>query len=560
MKKAAILNLLLLSLFSLCGNMVTGQLKYSNPILGGFYPDPSICRVGSDFYLVNSSFSYFPGLPIMHSTDLVNWKQIGNAMNRNTQFSLAGGKVSAGLFAPTIRFHDGKFYLICTNVTKGGNFIVTSKDPRGPWSDPIYLPEVNGIDPSLFFDDDGKAYITYNSVAPDNKPLYNGHRTIRIIEYDVRQQKTVGANKIIVNGGTDISKHPVWIEGPHLYKINGLYYLMCAEGGTAEAHSEVIFRSHSLSDSFIPYSGNPILTQRDLDNSRPDPITCTGHADLVETADGKWYAVFLGCRPYEGDYYNTGRETFMAPVTWKDGWPEILPQGTVLPKQYPVPFSTTKKIMNSFSGDFTFRDDFAEDLLNFRFVMLRNPTDDLYSLEGGNLLLPLKEVTVAQKENPAFIGFRQANSRCEASTRLIFNPKSQHEKAGLIIFQNETHYYYLCKSIKDNRIAIELFKSAVDNEEEDKLLASVPVFPEDNYVDLKIKGNGSIYSFYYSTRKGEWKLIKDQVDGKFLSTKTAGGFVGCMFGLYAASNANPTSNVAKFDWFKYKGVDKSAEN
>ncbi|HTN37946.1 MAG TPA: glycoside hydrolase family 43 protein, partial [Arachidicoccus sp.] len=219
-----------------------GQLTYNNPLLGGFYPDPSICRVGEDYYLVNSSFEYFPGLPIMHSKDLVNWEQIGNAMNRNAQFSLAGGRVSRGLFAPTIRFHDGVFYIICTNVTKGGNFIITSTDPKGPWSDPIYLPEVNGIDPSLFFDDNGKAYITYNSIPPDDQPLYNGHRTIRLIEYDFRQKKTTGKNRIIVNGGSDISRHPVWIEGPHLYKIKGLYYLMCAEGGTAEDHSEVIFR------------------------------------------------------------------------------------------------------------------------------------------------------------------------------------------------------------------------------------------------------------------------------------------------------------------------------
>ncbi|WP_225974620.1 glycoside hydrolase family 43 protein [Arachidicoccus ginsenosidivorans] len=532
-----------------------GQLTYNNPILGGFYPDPSICRVGDEYYLVNSSFEYFPGLPIMQSKDLVNWVQIGNAMNRNEQFSLAGGRVSQGLFAPTIRYHEGIFYIICTNVTKGGNFIITATDPKGPWSDPIYLPEVNGIDPSLFFDDDGRTYITYNSVPPDNQSLYNGHRTIRLIEYDVQRQKTIGENKIIVNGGSDISKHPVWIEGPHLYKIKGLYYLMCAEGGTAEAHSEVIFRSKNLSDSFVAYKDNPILTQRDLNPSRANPITCTGHADLVETPGGKWYAVFLGCRPYIGDYFNTGRETFMVPVTWKDGWPIIVPSGSEVARQYPVPYSSTKKVESKFSGDFLFADDFSSSNLNFRFVMLRNPTADLYKFHNGKLELPLKPVTVAQFDNPAFIGFRQSNLVCSAKTRLFFNTTKENESAGLLIFQSESHYYYLCKSVKNNEDVVELFKSVTDKSGKDELIASVNIGADRNYIDLKISADKDKYSFYYSTGANKWKLLKADVNGKFLSTKEAGGFVGSMFGLYGTSNGIPSVNVAKFDWFEYKGED-----
>lgn len=194
------------------------QDTFQNPILPGFYPDPSITRVGNDYYMIHSSFSFFPGVPIFHSKDLVNWTQIGNILDRPEQLDLDGLGASRGIFAPAISYHEGTFYMITTLIDNGGNFVVTATDPAGPWSNPTWLREVSGIDPSIFFDEDGKAYITYNSEAPDNKPLYDGHRTIRIIEFDYKNMKTVGSPKILVNGGVDLSKKPVWIEGPHIYK------------------------------------------------------------------------------------------------------------------------------------------------------------------------------------------------------------------------------------------------------------------------------------------------------------------------------------------------------
>lgn len=317
--------ILMLSCFlsiSLCAQQ---QGQYSNPILAGFYPDPSICRVDDDYYIVNSSFSYFPGLPVFHSKDLVSWKQIGNAMDRPEQLPLIGAGVSRGLFAPTIRYYKGLYYIVCTLIDRGGNFVITAKNPAGPWSNPTYLHDVSGIDPSIFFDEKtDKAYIVYNSDPPGKNPLWEGHRSIRMLEFDYNNMKTIGQEKLLVNGGVDTAKHPVWIEGPHIYNINGWYYLMCAEGGTSYNHSEVIFRSKSLDGPFVPWKENPILTQRHLDPNRKDPVTTTGHADLVQTQNGTWYAVFLGCRPYEGNYFNIGRETFMCPVTWtNDGWPVI---------------------------------------------------------------------------------------------------------------------------------------------------------------------------------------------------------------------------------------------
>lgn len=551
MKKLIITAIMVATIFN---SNVSGQLKYTNPVLAGFYPDPSICRVGNDYYLVNSTFAYFPGLPVFHSTDLANWKQIANAMDRNDQLKIGDAGVSQGLFAPAIRYHKGIFYIMCTNVSGGGNFIITAKNPAGPWSNPIFTPAVNGIDPSLFFDDNGKVYITYNSDAPDNKPLYNGHRTIRLIEYDIATQKTIGDNKVIVNGGTDISKHPIWIEGPHLYKINGWYYLMCAEGGTSDQHSEVIFRSKNIEGPYTSYENNPILTQRNLDGSRKNPVTSTGHADLVETPDGKWYAVFLGCRPYEDDYYNTGRETFMAPVEWKDGWPVIIPTHEAVKFQYPVPFATTKKVENNFSGNYTFRDDFKEKQLSYRYLFLRNPEDNLYKIQNGSLELSLKGTTAAERKNPAFIGFRQAHLKGYATVNMCFKTAAENEKAGLMIFQNETHYYFLCKSIKDKKPVVELYQSATNKNDRERLLASAEL-KNDKPLQLKIQADNDKYNFYYAEEKGKWILLKGNVDAKFLSTKNAGGFVGCMYAMYATSDGVVSDNKALYDWFEYKGDD-----
>lgn len=218
--------------------------SYRNPILPGFYPDPSVTRAGDKYYLVNSTFAYFPGIPIFESTDLVHWTQIGHVIDRASQLRFDGLGISRGVFAPTIAYHDGTFYVLNTAVDSGGNYLVTSKDPRGPWSDPIWLPEIDGIDPSIFFDADGRAYILNNG-PPEGVPQYDGHRAIWIQEYDVEKQALVGPRKVVLDGGVDPSTQPIWIEGPHLYLIDGTYYLMCAEGGTGPNHSEVILRGRS---------------------------------------------------------------------------------------------------------------------------------------------------------------------------------------------------------------------------------------------------------------------------------------------------------------------------
>ncbi|MFL5808522.1 MAG: glycoside hydrolase family 43 protein [Flavisolibacter sp.] len=553
------LNRILQSIIFLCSLQANAQKQkvYTNPILTGFYPDPGICRVGDDYYIVNSSFAYFPGLPLFHSKDLVSWKQIGHAMDRIEQLDLQGAGVSRGLFAPAISYHKDVFYIVCTLVDKGGNFVITAKDPAGPWSNPVWLHEVDGIDPSIFFDDDDKAWIVYNSGPPDNKSLWEGHRTIRMFGFDYKNLKITGEQKLLVNGGVDISKKPIWIEGPHIYKKNGWYYLLCAEGGTGYDHSEVAFRSKTVDGPYIPYDHNPILTQRHLDRKRKDPITTTGHADLVETPDGKWYAVFLGCRPYEDNHFNTGRETFMAPVRWINDWPVITKDDEVVQYHYPLPQPQIHaKPVNAFSGNFVYRNEFNTKQIDQQFVYLRTINKDCYSLtdKKGFFRMNLRPETVSGAGNPSFLGHRQQHLKCEAIVSMEFNSKSSNEKAGLIIFQSEHHFYYLCESIENEKPVVQLYKSTASENME--LIASAVIDKQPKDLQLKIEANGSFYSFYFLIDKNNWQPLKDKVDAKFLSTETAGGFVGCVFGMYATSLGRDSGSKAYFDWFEYRGDDE----
>jgi alpha-N-arabinofuranosidase len=545
----------LFSLFLLMISVnVFAQITFTNPILAGFYPDPSIVKNGSDYYLVNSTFSYFPGIPVFHSKDLKNWKQIGNVIDRPSQMNFMGDGVTRGLFAPAINYYKGLYYVTCTLIDHKGNFVATAKNPAGPWSDPVWLPEVLGIDPSLFFDTD-KAYIIYNSDAPNNKPLYDGHRTIRLYEFDPVNLKVKGDEVQLVNGGVDITKKPVWIEGPHLFKRNEWYYICAAEGGTSVNHSQVILRSKSATGPFIPYNQNPILTQRDLDPNRPDPITSAGHAQLVEGPDGKTYAVFLAVRPYEGNYYNTGRETFIAPVKWKDEWPIINPDEKAIQYSYTATFKEVKqKDAASQSGNFAYRTTF-EKTLDPSLLFLRTKDTTWYHLDKKNgLTMKLKAETCMERGNPAFIGKRQQHMACEVSTAMAFDPKSDNEKAGLIIFQNEFHFYYLCKSLHDGKPVLQLFKGNAETKSMD-LITEVNDDSNSNKMYLQIKADKDNYSFYYAASPNAWKLLTTNVDGKFLSTQTAGGFTGCVFALYTTSLGKTSDNIAGFNWLDYKGND-----
>ena len=513
--------------------------EYVNPILAGFYPDPSITRRGDEYYLVTSSFSYFPGIPIFRSRDLVHWTQIGHVLDRPTQLALDGRAISQGIYAPTIRYHDGTFYLITTCSYCGGNFIVTATDPAGPWSEPIWLRDVDGIDPSLFFDDDGRAYIVNNG-PPAEPPRYEGHRAIWMQEYDVRARKMIGPRRVIVNGGVDIAKKPIWIEAPHILKVDNRYYLICAEGGTASQHSEVVFRSDSVGGPYIPYANNPILSQRQLSPARPAPITSTGHADFVQTPYGEWWSVFLGVRPYGPDLTNIGRETFMLPVTWRDGWPTILDDTATVPYVHRAPAGTpnpTDAIPTS--GNFTIRDDFSAPMLRPWWVMIRTPRERWFRLDSSRkgLTIQGRSVAIGDRGQPSFIGRRQQHAVATAITAMHYTPRRAGDIAGLVAFQSDAFYYVLGETLHDGKRVVRLVRRAGTGDQgRETILAEAPRSGAPNgALYLRIQARGAQYDFSYAERANDWRMLARDIDGTILSTHVAGGFVGTIVGMYAYS-------------------------
>jgi alpha-N-arabinofuranosidase len=508
------------------------KTQYRNPILPGFYPDPSICRRGDDYFLINSSFSYFPGIPIFHSKDLVHWKQIGNALDRPSQLKLDGLGVSSGVYAPAIEYNERNqtFYIINTVVGGIGNYIVKTKNPFEGWSEPITLPMVKGIDPSLFFDEDGKSYIVCSQASPT--PKWSGHSVIWMHEFDAENDKASAERQIVIDGGPDTIQHPRWLEGPHVYKENGYYYLMAAEGGTQSGHKEVIFRSQSVKGPYIQGPNNPILTQLGLPADRPNKVTNVGHADMIRTASGEWFAVFLGCRPYADEQFNTGRETFMLPVKWVDGFPVILENGKVVP-----PTITKKNIApkgEKQSGNFNWRDEFNKPTLDMKWLMLRTPREQWWKIANGRLELDVLPRSLSQLVNPAFIGRRQQHMNFEASTAVNFTPKTDKELAGMVYFQNEKNYYVIGKTLTGNgqTIVLQSVVNGVARVIAEKELPAESMINE-LFVSISVKGGDA--TFAYSTKNGKINVLMDNIKVTNMSTKKAGGFVGSVVGMYATS-------------------------
>jgi xylan 1,4-beta-xylosidase len=510
--------------------------EYRNPVLTGFYPDPSVVRVGPDYYLVNSTFGYFPGIPVFHSRDLVHWTQIGNAIDRPGQLDFKTLSLGGlGVFAPAISEHDGTFYIVNTCVGCGGNFVITAKDPKGPWSDPVWLPEVDGIDASLFIDEDGRAFIV-NCGSPQGGARYDGHTAIWIQAFDLKALKTVGPRSVLVDAGVHPEQHPRWIEGPHLFRFQGKYYLTAAEGGTEQGHSEVAFRADSPTGPYVPAPINPILTQRDLPKDRPWPITSSGHAQLFQTQEGDWWAVFLAVRPYGDDLYNTGRETFLAPVTWRDGWPVILPKGEAIPWTHAAPALPAQPVAGTApAGNFSLHQDFGRQALGLEWLRIRNPKGDWLSQDRRGLHLSAEPVGLGDMGSPAYVGRRQQHAFASAATEVRFRPEREGDRAGLAAFANDNFYYALSVTLENGRRVVRLDKRAGPKEPADGVeVASAPLDgPADGPVRLRIEAKGGAYDFAYAGKSGRWMVLAKDQPGDILSTRVAGGFIGATFGLYA---------------------------
>lgn len=511
---------------------------YRNPILPGCYPDPSICRVGEDYYLVTSSFEYFPGLPIFHSRDLVHWRQIGHVLDRPSQLDLDEVHPSGGLYAPTIRHNNGTFYVINTLVggkSRQGNFVVTATQPQGPWSEPHWL-DADGIDPSLFFDDDGKCW--YVGTRLNEEGYYTGHTEIFLQELDLETMKLIGQDTVLWDGAL---KGVVWAEAPHIYKINGWYYLMIAEGGTAHHHAVTIVRSKHIAGPYQPYRGNPILTHRHL--GLDYPIVGAGHADLVETQNGEWWAVLLAMRPYGGYYYNLGRETFLVPVRWEDEFPIFSPGTGRVAFEYPAP-NLPQQVWETSPA----REDFDHGTLAYHWNFLRTPREPFYSLteRPGFLRLKLRPQHLCEHSNPSFVGRRQQHMHFTAQTELEFTPQSDAECAGLVLTQS-SDFHFRFVVMRENETVIRLIRRA---QGKDETIASQPVSA--GRYTLKVTAHEQDYNFYFATG-GAWQALAENVDGRILSTPVAGGFVGAYLAMYASSNGQPSANKADFDWFEYTG-------
>ncbi len=518
--------------------------EFYSPILQGCYPDPSITRKDDDYYLVCSSFAMFPGVPIFHSKDLVNWTQIGHVLDRTSQLKVHDTGISAGVYAPQIIYNlnNKTFYMITTEFAGGfGNVVVKTKDPLEGWSDPIKL-EFNGIDPSLFFDDNGKAYVVHNDAPESGKELYSGHRVIKIWDYDVENDRVIpGTDQIIVDGGVDLSKKPIWIEAPHIYKKDSRYYLMCAEGGTGGWHSEVIFVSDSPGGPYQPAPGNPILTQRYFSKERSNKVDWAGHADLVKGPGEKYYGVFLAVRPNEKNRVNTGRETFILPVDWSGEFP-VFENGLIpLEPKLKMPLGVTENKTGKAgffpNGNFTFTDDFTSEKLDYRWIGLRGPREEFISTTKEGLQIHPFEVNIKEVKPTSTLFYRQQHNSFSLAATISYKPGSETDLAGIVALQSENSNYVfgITKKGDDYYLLLQRNQKLRRNQEMDSKIVANTKITLSKPLRLQVKAKGDDYEFSYSSNGTDFVTLGGTVSGDILSTDVAGGFTGCLLGLYATS-------------------------
>ena len=531
---------------------------FSNPIIRGGHPDPSICRVGEDYYIVNSSFEYFPGLPIHHSKDLANWTLIGHGLHRkeqcNGRMNLVNVQSNGGIHAPTIRYHNGKFYIITTNVYQPKkdepaqmiNFIITASNAEGPWSKPIIVEGAPGIDPDIFFDDDGKIY--YTGTHSPEKPNFSGEGEIWMQELDANTFQLIGKRHFLWRGACQ----GTWAEGPHIYKKDGWYYLLIAEGGTGFNHAVMIAASKNITGPYDANDRNPILSSRHL--SYDYWINSTGHADMVELPNGEWRMVCLGIRNEENRASNMGRETLILPVKWekepywwkeiKYNWPVCNPLTGKIEKQYPyflpINDATYEPIKNEY--------EFQENTLPLNWIHRRVNLENSFSLntKPGYLSMYCLPNTIKERSPYNFIGIKQKETHLETSTTMQFNPTINGEEAGLCLIQKDDNYLLFDVRHEDNENVLRL---VINAKKKNAILKKDLVMGEkyNNYIELKVILKENKYHFYYRYQSNDlWELF-DTANSNLLLSE---GYTGTHIGLYATSNGKKSTNFASFDVFK----------
>ena len=552
------------------------ELSYNNPIIPGSYPDPSICRVGNDYYIVNSSFEYFPGLPIHHSKDLVNWNLIGYGLHRDDQCSgemnLVDVQTDGGIHAPSIRYHDGLFYIITTNVYSPGpqqptemiNFIITAEQVEGPWSNPHIIEGAPGIDPDIIFDD-GKVW--YVGTHVPEKPNFNGEGEIWLQELDLDDWSLKGERYFLWRGAL---YYGVWAEGPHIYKRNGFYYLLIAEGGTSLDHAVMVSVSDNIKGPYVPNARNPILTSRHLSNDYW--VNSIGHADLLELADGRWYMVALGIRSEIDTYSNMGRETHLIPVTWEEEpfewkydkiekewsdlpdrerfeklrrvkyeWPVCSPLTGRVERSFPLPFPASSQVNKE-----SFRDNFDNETLNLEWNFRRVPQEGTYLINNkdGYLRLFSSKNVIENRKSCSLLGIRQIETDFEFSVKMIYKPSIPEVQAGVSLFQKDDNYLtFTIEKDKEQNMILKL----VSKEQKKVPLVIQQTFLKsyNDSIIFKVFSKDQSYKYYYSLDNStNFNFFAETSSGLLLSK----GYTGAYMGIYSTSNGKNTEEYVDFDW------------
>ncbi len=512
----------------------TAPEMFNNPILPGYHPDPSICRVGEEYYMVNSSFEWWPCMPIHRSRDLVNWELVGYGKVDPAKLPVREGTGdSGGIFAATIRHHDGLFYLITTMIGGKGNFYITAEDPTGEWSDPVWLGS-EGIDPSLFWDEDGKCYYVGHG-HPDNPFRGAGHCCSWVQELDTEKGMLVGEKHDISEGH---AINASYAEGPHIYKKDGKYVLTVAEGGTGFTHSITQHYSDHIFGPYTPSHINPIITHRHL--GQDEHFQCIGHTDIVETQNGDWYMVALGVRNYDGQSY-LARETFLTPMKWEKyygGLSMVVNPGVgrVLEADKrpnlpwsPVPVDPT-------------RDEFEGDELALKWNMLRSPLEKWYELKDGELTLDVRPQSASEFVNPSLLAQRIQSIAFTTSTRLDFKSRKENEQAGIILYRDSKSYCTFTK--RGDKLVVSL---KLDDVMEELAVVEAPK----GEVILTVKADDKTLSFFYGKVDEPLERIDVTTPLKVIGSRHGGQFNGPMVGVYATSNGEKSRAKATFKWFDY---------
>lgn len=492
-------------------------MKYQNPVLRGNYPDPSICRVGDTFYMVNSTMEYLPGLPLFMSKDLVNWKQVGHCLTRPEQADLTGAACSGGIYAPTIRCHEGVFYVVTTNVYHG-TFVISSTDPANGFSDPVFI-DIAGIDPSLYFEDK-RCYIQISRMS-----------CIAQAEVDLKTGKLLSEPQIITYGcgGRDV-------EGPHIYKIGEYYYLFCAEGGTREGHMETVQRSRNIYGPYEPSPYHPFITNRD---QKKELIQSVGHADLIDDPDGNWWIVALATRTKK-HMHHLGRETVLVPVMWDaEKWPYVA-DGCA------KELTETEKISGEQIIPDGFYDSFDNEKLRYDYCGIRKlPQTFCYVRPSHGLILTGTGESLDTLGTPAFLGVRQTEYRIEIETAVTAELE-ENGTAGVCVLMDNLHHMEIGVKKDGGRYAVYM-KKTVDDIVVTNTRDMVDERSEISII-LGVRSDGNTYNFYYKENKSARPAEVGNGLVKHLTTEVSDSpFVGVYCGMFVENQGK-----AAFRFFSYR--------